>query len=325
MTRILALAGLTLSLMSSLGAMADSRPVLRSEIATLSEVVTVGDFYDNAGPSASVPLFRAPDLGTSGTVPAADVAARARDAGLLQAGTDGLTSVVVQRRAEPYDAERLKNMAKKALAARDASLTPADLDISFYRTPVTIQANPAADEPISVDRVLWSRTDGRFTLFLSVATGNGIQQLSLTGQATELMEVAVLSQPLRRGSVLKPQDLTLVRQPRARVPANALTSPEEVAGLAARNNLRAGAPLLKTDFERPILIARGEKVTITYELPGLKLTTRGQALEDGAEGDVIDIQNLQSKRTIPGVVLSRGQVRVTSASPVLASLNEAVK
>ncbi|SHM15570.1 flagellar basal body P-ring formation chaperone FlgA [Roseibium suaedae] len=325
MKRILALTGLALGLMSSLSALADSRPVLRSEIATLSEVVTVGDFYDNAGPSASVPLFRSPDLGTSGSVPAADVAARARDAGLLQAGTDGLSSVVVQRRAEPYDAERLKAMAKVALAERDASLTPADIDIAFYRTPATIQANPAADQPVAVDRVLWSRTDGRFTLFLSIATASGIQQTSLTGQATELMEVAVLAQPLRRGSVLRAEDLTLVRQPRARVPANALIDATEVAGLAARNNLRAGTPLLKTDFERPILITRGEKVTVTYELPGMKLTTRGEALEDGAEGDVIDIQNLQSKRKVPGVVTSRGQVRVTSSAPVLASLNEAVK
>lgn len=325
MKRIFALAGFALVLACQPHAFAGDRPVLRSEVATLSEVVTVGDFYDNAGAAAGVPLFRSPDLGTSGAVPAADVAARARDAGLLLAGTDGLSSVVVQRRAEPYDAERLKAMTKAALSARDASLTPDDLEISFYRTPATILANPAADEPVSVDRVLWSRTDGRFTLFLSIATGQGVQQTSLTGQATELMEVAVLTQPLRRGSILRAEDLTLVRQPRARVPANALISAEAVAGLAARNNLRAGVPLIRSDFERPILISRGEKVTITYELPGMKLTTRGQALEEGAEGDVIDIQNLQSKRTVPGIVTSRGQVRVTAAAPVLASLNEAVK
>ena len=58
-------------------ALAGEPPVLRSQVMTLSEIVTVGDFYSNAGTHAEKPLFRSPDMGTSGDVAANLVAERA--------------------------------------------------------------------------------------------------------------------------------------------------------------------------------------------------------------------------------------------------------
>ncbi|MEJ8475415.1 flagellar basal body P-ring formation chaperone FlgA [Roseibium algae] len=322
MTRLLALTGLAwVILTGSALAQGDTRPVLRSNITTLSDIVTIGDFYSSAGDFADVPLFRSPDLGTTGNVPAEIVSRRAKAAGLEMAGTDGLRTVAVHRRAEVYDAERLEDLAKRSLAERNASLSAEDLEITFYRSPETIQADPTSDTPIVVERVLWSQNDGRFTLYLNVAGARGAKTISLTGHAREMINVISLSQPVRRGTILKAEDLTTVRIPRIQVPANAVMDVKDIAGLAARNNLRAQTPLARNDFERPVLIARNDKVTITFELPGMRLTTRGQAIVDGAKGDVIDIMNLESRRIIPATVTSRGQVRVASSNSIIASLN----
>ena len=62
---------------------------------------------------------------------------------------------------------------------------------------------------------------------------------------------------------------------------------------------------------------RDQTVTLIYEAPGLYLTIRGKALESGTEGDVVNVLNLQSKRTVQGVVTGRGQVSVTVATPRL--------
>lgn len=322
MTRIFALAGLAIgSLFWSLTATAAEVPVLQPEVHTLSDVVTIGDFYRNAGDFAGIPLFRSPDLGTSGDVPAEQVANRARAAGLVSAGTNGLTTVVVYRRAETIGLRELKTIVAKALADRDASLSDTDLDVTLFQAPSSVHADPGAENPVRVDQVLWSRTDGRFTLRLNVAGLGGVSPLSLTGVAREMVEVAALIQPLRRGAILKPEDLATIRLARGSVPARALTDADDILGFAARSNLRANSPLTRNDFERPIIIPRGEKVTVTYQLPGMKLTTRGQALEDGAAGDMIDIMNLQSRRKITATVVARGRVRVETSVPV-ASLNE---
>ncbi|MTH97622.1 flagellar basal body P-ring formation chaperone FlgA [Roseibium sp. RKSG952] len=323
MRRLLTLAGMVFLALAQPAAATDT-PILRAEVRTFAEIVTVGDFYANAGTSADVPLFRAPDMGTSGKVPADVVARRALAAGLTGAGTNGLREVEVRRLAETYDAERLKDFIRKTLAGRDASIQQDNLDVSFYRPPSTIHVDPKADEPLKASRVLWSRNDGRFDIYLSVHDQHGEDLVNLRGIAREVVEVAALAQPLRRGQIVKAEDLTSVRMARSQVPARALTDATELVGLAARNALRANAPLSRQDFERPVLIARGDKLTVTYFMPGMKLTTRGQAMEDGAEGDTIDVMNLQSRRIVPAIVLSRGQVRVQLNAPVVASLNQGI-
>ncbi|MFZ2160340.1 MAG: flagella basal body P-ring formation protein FlgA, partial [Bradyrhizobium sp.] len=53
------------------------------------------------------------------------------------------------------------------------------------------------------------------------------------------------------------------------------------------------------------------------------LTIRGKALESGTEGDVVNVLNLQSKRTVSGVVTGRGQVSITVATPRLPDTSDA--
>jgi flagella basal body P-ring formation protein FlgA len=80
--------------------------------------------------------------------------------------------------------------------------------------------------------------------------------------------------------------------------------------------MRAGQPLHGADLTRPDLVQRDEAVTLIYQAAGLYLTVRGKAIEAGTEGDVVSVLNLQSKRTVSGVVVGRGQVSVSPVAPV---------
>ena len=55
-----------------------------------------------------------------------------------------------------------------------------------------------------------------------------------------------------------------------------------------------------------------------FRSSGLYLTVRGKAQDSGTEGDVVNVMNLQSKRSVAGVVTGRGEVTVSapSASPL---------
>ena len=59
------------------------RPVLRSEATVNGPTVLNGDLVDNAGIIAKVPIFRAPDLGFTGTVPAEAVVEAVRTHALI--------------------------------------------------------------------------------------------------------------------------------------------------------------------------------------------------------------------------------------------------
>ena len=85
--------------------------------------------------------------------------------------------------------------------------------------------------------------------------------------------------------------------------------------MQARRQLRAGQALRVADLAKPDLVQRDQNVTLIYESPGLYLTVRGKALESGTEGDVVNVVNLQSKRTVSGAVSGRGQVSISVATP----------
>jgi flagella basal body P-ring formation protein FlgA len=78
--------------------------------------------------------------------------------------------------------------------------------------------------------------------------------------------------------------------------------------------MRAGAPIRLADVTKPDLVPRDQNVTIIYQVPGLYLTTRGKAVDNGTEGDTVTVLNVQTKRTLSGIVTGRGQVTVQGAS-----------
>jgi flagella basal body P-ring formation protein FlgA len=68
---------------------------------------------------------------------------------------------------------------------------------------------------------------------------------------------------------------------------------------------------------KPELVHRNEPVVINYEMPGMTLTMRGKAMESGAEGDLVNVMNVQSKRNVQGVVAGSGRVVVMTTSPAV--------
>ena len=122
---------------------------------------------------------------------------------------------------------------------------------------------------------------------------------------------------ITRGEIVKAADLAVERRPKTEVTVDVVGANGEAVGRAARQVLRQGQPMRRSDLVKPELIKRDDNVTFVYVVPGITLTTRGKALEAGAEGDVINVLNTQTKRTLQGVVTGPGRVDI--APPVLRS------
>ena len=73
--------------------------------------------------------------------------------------------------------------------------------------------------------------------------------------------------------------------------------------------LRATLPAAGGRTIADAAIRRGESVNLVYQAPGMSLTMRARALEDGAVGQPIRLQNTSSNRTIDAVVTGPGAAR----------------
>ena len=297
-----------------------ARPLLKPEALVTGSVVRVGDLIDNAGIIANVPIFRAPDLGSTGVVPADDVIEAVRAHALVGLDTAGIGEVVVTRASRAIPAEEIEHSVARALSVRFNLGDVKDIKVSFERDPRVIYVEPSAKGEARVSRLNFDPRSGRFDVILEIPTGAADRgMLRLAGRAAVTGDVVTLSHTVERGAIVKDTDVTVERRPRVTITREALTERSQVVGLAARGRLRAGQMLRAADLMKPEMVQRNETVTLVFAVPGITLTVRGKAAEAGAEGDVIAVLNEQSKRTVHGVIVGPGRVVVSTGSPRLAA------
>jgi flagella basal body P-ring formation protein FlgA len=73
--------------------------------------------------------------------------------------------------------------------------------------------------------------------------------------------------------------------------------------------------------EDPKVVERGQLVTVTFERPGMMLTTQGRALEAAAAGGAVPVRNLSSNRVIHAVATGPGRVSVGIIGPTHFAMN----
>lgn len=295
-------------------------PKLKPAVTVTGNLVRIGDLVENAGAVADVPIFRSPDLGTTGTVSTEAVVEAVRAHAIRGLDTDGLSEVSVTRASRAFKPEEIENAVAKALAAKFALGAAKNISFNLDSELHPLHVEPSAKGEPRVERVSYDARSGRFYAQLMIPSGPTTRfPLSISGRATATVEVATVAVPVTRGATLKDSDILMERRPRAELGHDFITDRAKAVGMAARTTLQPGRPLRTAELMKPLVVARGEHVTLIYQIPGITLTVLGKANEGGAVGDTIAVLNEQSKRIIQGVVVGPGHILVNARARRLAA------
>jgi len=299
-------------------------PVLRANVTVDSEVVRIGDVIDNPGTAAQIAIYRAPDLGTTGSLPTAQLIAALQAHQVIGVDTKDIKTVTVTRLARTLERKEIESQVAHALEHRSGLGDAANISLTFDRDVQDLRLeawNTGAMQPVSVR---YEPRSGRFDVSFEIANeaNSARTRLRFFGIAIETVEAAVLTRAVERGDVLKSSDVITERRAKAEVGGEAAVRNQAV-GMQMRNRLRARQAIKVADLGKPDLVQRDDNVTLIFETSGLYLTLRGKALENGTDGDTVNVLNMQSKRTVSGVVIGRGQVAITVASPRLPAAADA--
>jgi flagella basal body P-ring formation protein FlgA len=288
-------------------------PVLRASVNVTGDVVRIGDVIDNAGTSAQIAIYRAPDLGTTGSLKVASVLSVLQAHQVIGVDTRDLKEISVTRLARTLESKDIELQIARALEHRGGLGDAANLSMTFDRDVQDMRLDASNSGAMQATSARFDPRSGRFDVTFEIANDNVSTptRLRFTGSAIETVEAAVLARSIERNEVIKASDVVVERRPKAEVGGD-VASRDRAIGMQARKQLRTGQALKVADIAKPDLVQRDQDVTLTYEATGLYLTIRGKALENGTEGDVVSVLNLQSKRTVSGVVSGRGQVTVSA-------------
>lgn len=292
---------------------------LRPTVHVDTDLVTLGDLVDIAGKDAGVALFRAPALGQSGVISASRIVEAAARHG-IDADASGVTTVTVWRNSRTVDQDDVEAAIRAELEAAGLLGPNVEADISISGLNRAIHLPSSITAPLEV--VALNVGGDRFDATAVVPRPNGGAALAVRarGRLTEYVEVPILAAPVERFAIIGPDDITLERIEKKRARSAGLTA-ADVVGQAAARRLLAGAQLRHDDLRPPVLVRKNETATMLLKTGRLTLSAEARVLEDGAEGDLVEVLNTRSRRKVEGRVVAAGLVEVDLSPAAIAVAN----
>jgi len=267
------------------------------------------------------------------------------------AETAGNSSNVIQASAETQTVERVARMNRHAaiLAGANSEQTPTRTPLdesraSEIRKLVTsiieshvsmktgkvqswkIECDLAERELEKLDAALstpacaggsepWT---GRQRYLISFATPEGQVQLSVFAVVSPPPAPAVVAiRPIGRGEVVKAADIEIRMVDAASKSAGqrvAADSVEKLIGMEARQAIQAGDIVFTDQVQAPIVVKRGDVITVTSQSGGIRVRTSGKAMHDAARGDLVQVEALGSKQKYDARVVGPREAAVYAIS-----------
>lgn len=123
-------------------------------------------------------------------------------------------------------------------------------------------------------------------------------------------KVVVLRHAMARGDTIKASDVEMEQRNLSRLAFGYITSPKAAIDQRLLRPAQANTVLNPSMLQAPLMVHRGQTVTLIAGESAVSVRMSGQALSDGSLGDVVHVRNSHSRRVIAGVVTGKGEVRV---------------
>src|SRR5580704_3521870 len=186
-------------------------PALKPSATVMGEIVRIGDLVENAGAVADVPIFRAPDLGQTGSVPIASVLEAVRGHHLIGLDSHGLAQIAVTRAARTITAKDVEARVVLALAGKFGLPDANSLAVVFDNEVRTLVVEPTATVDLAVTRLSYEPRTTRFDVAFELPGSVVARRLPLrfTGSLSETFDAVVVTHEVAQGQVLKGSDLAI--------------------------------------------------------------------------------------------------------------------
>lgn len=274
--------------------------------------VYLRDLFDDAGPNADRLLGPGPLPGGRIIVEAAQLNAIARQFNVAWRSVSGADRAVMEWPGRPLRREDVIEAVRLAITAA-GSTDDIDIDLGGF-TPPVVPAEVTTTSTVS--QVEYDSSTGRFAANLTV-TGEGMNPLDIHigGLVEQMVEAPVALTRLLPDTVLRPDDVHIARVRGDLLQNGVARSMDQIVGMLLHRPVAAGRPLRLSDLTRPPLVQRGSTVQVELASAGLVVSGQAIALDAGADGDKIRVQNMTSHAYLFAQVIGPGLVRVTPSAP----------
>lgn len=216
--------------------------------------------------------------------------------------------VVLSRAATVIDAEMIENALQNEIADNGVSGT---YKLAFAGP--TAQMVLPLDQPanVEVQSLNLRKGQSRFeAVLVAPSKEEPLQTLRVSGALHRMIDVPVLTKAMRQGAVIGVRDIEMISVRENDIRGDLVVSADDLIGMTPRRIVLPGKMVKMNDLQAPLIVERGDLVTMIFNEGGMRLTAKGKALENGAKGDLVRVANSSSSRTVEAMVTAQREVVV---------------
>jgi flagella basal body P-ring formation protein FlgA len=160
---------------------------------------------------------------------------------------------------------------------------------------------------------------GRQKFIVSFATASGIVHVPVHVDVADSAVVA--TRPVARGSVITAADIAVQQlEPGFKTAGQrtAVESMETLIGMEARQAIQAGQVVYTDQVQSPVLVKKGDLITVVSQTGGIRVRTSAKALQDGANGALVEVESTESKQHFDARVVGLRAAAVFAPARVAA-------
>jgi len=214
------------------------------------------------------------------------------------------TGVRAETAYQSHDAvyEEVKTYLAARLDAQadyEISVQAIDTRLRLAACPVGLELFPAGGQNIT----------GRLAVGVR-CTGQTPWTIYVSALVKAYRPVVVLNRPLQRGEIIQPGYLSIEKKDVTSLHGDFISEPGQAAYKQAARPILAGSAVSLQQLKEPVLVKRGDKVTISAGQATFSVKMNGQAMRDGAKDELIPVKNQSSGRLVSARVLEPGLVSI---------------
>ena len=295
---------------------------LRAQCHAHAGVVRLGDVAEIYGSNPqqvdalqTIELFPAPPSGQQRFLPVREVQdlLLLRGVNLVEHRFSGSSQVTINGGTAPQ-------AIATAIATTTRPLAPAEMKsatqrlhealVEYFRRSGAVREMPTLEFQLADDQARmiakaaknprvsggmppWS---GLQRMMVTVSGTEGPVEFPVDVQLSHPTVVAVAARGLTRGSVIRPEDVVLSSDPPAGEHADGFRSAEEVIGREVTKSIAEGRVIDRGDVRAPIMVRRGDVVTVYARSPGIRVKSLARAKDDGGVGDLVGLESLYDRK-----------------------------
>lgn len=206
----------------------------------------------------------------------------------------------------PSDAVALAETALLAAGMADASPIAPSRPLPDCAGEITVDPPQAAVSTVTLRcaQPNWSRS-----LRTGAAPVPENRQASAAPLSADAPMALALRRSMARDEVIAPEDLVSV--PLSDLgPEQVFTNPKDLIGRRLDRSVAAKRPVLARHLQPDWIVQEGQPVAIISSANGIRISMQGRAEINGAYGDLINVTNLSSGRSVAARVMGRDIVEV---------------